>query len=313
MEIDPHNYGGDIDDFFKRLIIGIEVTHDGKYTYFNYHKHWTSPEHDNVLGRINLETGKLEYADAVNLGVKDENGCYIQNCNHINHIIINPMRPNLILFNHPSVVPFNSVDKFNIIDLKTGKIMNYKPRKSLWDGSVALVFHMIWSYDGEYVVFTEGVRNNYAAYIKADLIEQYNTGKADSLTAVSRPVGYSACGHFMLEDTLTWGMGDREEEGVAIFKMLDMEQYKDKTFIDTEYNNHVAYTDEVYNAELYVIRWELQEDMKKHGLGDMVNVHPYNPHPEISADGKLCSWGDVNRETGVLGVAWMENPFCADK
>ncbi len=322
------SYGDDVNNF-KKISIGLEVTNDGMYTYYQYHHVSSSPEYACILGRINLQTKKLEYGYEIKLG-----DLAYDKSNHVNHVIINPVYEDYILFNSVSQSDgySNNYKCLYMINFAEDTMVYYQPRKQyLYDSAIEAgkperagyegIYHMIWSYDGEYIVTHGGQWYGYALYLERDLLDQYNRD-AGSPVPVERPIAYDLCNHYMLDESLKLGVGDGQNMpdssgfSVGLYRMFNVtDEYGEDDKEDTYYFGAGitpvrGYKDEVYQKDLFVIRKGIGQDMVNLGLTDKATKvsHPYHPHPEITADGTLCSWGDINRETGTLGIAWFEIP-----
>ncbi len=238
-----------------RLEIGIEVTNDGCYTYYCIHPEemWV-PNAETVMGRINLQTGTLECEQKYSFAVS----------NHINHLILNPEYPNLLLFHHEIQEGVTGLDdRLNIMDLSTGNVITYSQL-----GSAAA--HAMWTRDGEYVTITD-----YSGSTKATVIDKtFNTETRKSMQVTVNGEGMAS--HFMVDGSNTWAIGDGTN-GVALFNLG--------------------------TNQIWAIDLNHKVDLEAIGKEDL---HPYHPHPEITSDGMICSWGEI--QDGVLGIAWLDNP-----
>ncbi len=345
LPIDPNNHqtidianyiGGNASNFDKKKIsMGLEVTYDGKYTYYKYYhgSDTYSPDYSHILGRINFETGELEYAQIVHVAESDGNGGYIENSNHLNHIIINPVYPDYILLNHPDAegMTKETRTRLHMVNLQAGTEVTYTARYQFgydeaveadmldkWD--IEGIYHMIWSYDGKYIITHGGQWYGGALILDKDKVGLYNTADGNYEEPQTRPVPYGTSNHWMADKSLTWGVGDgamgtSNPYRVSIFNLYDIKDYGEDGMTTSNYYGKGDF--EVYDnagensfaaENLYVIRKGIDTDMLRLGLIDSVGAidHPYHAHPEITADGTLISWGDINLETGTLGIAWFD-------
>ncbi len=189
------------------------------------------------IGRLDLTKGEIDVSKSVTF---DE--WYA-----VNHVIINPIEPDLILFHR-------EYDDTYLLNLQSGKITTYerKGEKST---------HAIWTYGGKYITVTEFI----FGIIHFTVLDT----ELNRISSTPMPQG----AHAMSDELLTWVIGD--DNGVT-FKNIKTEN-------------------------TYYIATSADNGAPRNPLND-----PFHGHPEMSREGKLCSWGyrDAN---GVLGVAWMKN------
>ncbi len=134
------------------------------------------------LGVIDLQT-KTVYGSAVVSGADGHSG--------INHVIINPTNPNLILFH-------SEYNDTHVLDLENDTVKTYSNQ---WDKST----HAIWSYGGEYVTATEFSGGT-----------KYFTVMTKELEHVSTTSSFN-CAHAMCDESRTWVVGD--SSGIVLKNM----------------------------------------------------------------------------------------------
>lgn len=157
----------------------MQITADGKYMSMriNDATHMLNPPTDTEIPvvkhipvvRVNLEDKTLTYQ---HVGFK--------NSNLINHIQINPVYPDLVMFCHDATGDYREIyDRVNVVDLSTSNVMhNYQGQ--LPDGNcMHLASHEIWSKDGEYIYYcnleAEGIGASIARIDKDGRHRQYIT------------------------------------------------------------------------------------------------------------------------------------------
>ncbi len=277
------------------LELGVEVSNDGRYALFKYYGDGsgvlqaTDTEHIGASGEyvgykyfgcIDMETDTICYEGwylPPYYGEGERPADYKFN---LNHFILNPEYPNLILFHHESADTPGQV-RLTVYDMSNGTWKDYKPLSKYEDEEYALAGHAFWSRDGEYItmthydgsddlVITDKDFNVLEGYpIRMQLWGWYNVG----------------C-HNMVDANHKWAVGDYKFGVVLIDIEQAMEQQKtdggDPFYAMTPINTQIA-------------------DQFDQG-------HPNHPHPEISADGKIISWGQWD-PNGVLGIGWVTNPY----
>ncbi len=162
----------------SRMNIGLEVTYDEKYTYY-YIGGYMSANVPTYVGRINFETGELEYEREI---VYSSTYC-------VNHFMLNPKNPDLLFYHREAHVGINENDHSNVINLVTNERYIHAQR-----GDISS--HALWSYDGEYITMCCSING-------AD----HFTVLTSELEEVSCEV-MSFCTHPMADENMKWVMGD---------------------------------------------------------------------------------------------------------
>ncbi len=119
------------------MFVYIEVTNDERYTCY-YIGGYMEANAPTKVGRIDLKTGKLELEREL---VYPSKYC-------VNHFILNPEHPELLLFHREGHVGINESDHTNLLNLETGEITTYLQ-------PTTLSAHALWTHDGENVVVTD--------------------------------------------------------------------------------------------------------------------------------------------------------------
>ncbi len=239
----------------KMMHIGVEVSNDARYTYYYMYinKVYMDPNDRMEFGRIDLELGRIDRTRYY--------GCSYSN--HLNHFILNPEYPELLLFNHEQLgCPV--YDRANVMNLDTGVVTSYK---QLDDDAAA---HMLWTRDGKYMTVSD--------YPWSGSVFSVVDKSLDNKTRMTRLIeqSYGGCTHCMIDNDLKYALGD-DHEGVCFFNFQ--------------------------TGEKHCITRTLPDSRKK---------HCNEAHSEITASGKIASWGLVGPD-GKLGVAWMETSYFENK
>ncbi len=135
-----------------------------------------------VLGVIDLQTKEI-YGSCTVSGADGHYG--------INHVIINPTNPNLILFH-------SEYDNTHVLNLANGTVKTYENQ---YDKST----HAIWAYGGEYITATEFNGGT-----------KYYTVMTAELEWASTTSSFN-CAHAMCDASLTWAVGD--SSGIVLKNM----------------------------------------------------------------------------------------------
>ncbi len=147
------------------------------------------------IGRINLTTGEIDASRSVTF---DE--WYA-----VNHVIINPIEPDLILFHR-------EYDDTHLLNLSTGEIRTYARagEKST---------HAIWAYGGKYITATEFILGRIHFTVLDTSLNKIST--------VPMPQG----AHAMSDKSLTWVIGD--DNGVTLKNIKSGYEYYIATSADS--------------------------------------------------------------------------------
>ncbi len=122
-------YESEIDN----LHIFPEVSHDEKYVAC-MRGGWANANELTYFARINLETKEIEHEHSLTY---DEPYC-------VNHLVINPVYPELLFFHREKRDNPNVMDQSNLLNFITGEIITHKQR-GRYSG------HAIWTFDGEHI------------------------------------------------------------------------------------------------------------------------------------------------------------------
>ncbi len=238
----------------KMMHIGVEVSNDAKYTYYYMYinKVNMDPNDRMEFGRIDLERGIIDRTRYYGFPYS----------HHLNHFILNPEHPELLLFNHETLgCPVH--DRANVMNLDTGVLTTYKQLGP--DGAG----HMLWTRNGEYMTVSDypGTDSVFSVVNKSLDI--------DTRKVLMLEECYGGW-HCMIDESHKYVIGD-------------------------------------YKAGLWL--FNLQTG-KKHtiikNLPEYDQRHCNEAHSEISADGKIISWGYVGPD-GKPGVAWTETSYFENK
>ncbi len=236
----------------KRMVIGLEVTNDGRYTYY-FRKENTVllPEGEKwEFGRVDLENKRI-----------DRTRFYgFNESNHINHYVINPGNPDLLLFHHETVGGVKPKDRLTVMNLSTGEVFPYKQ-----PGDIAV--HAFWSRDGKKLIFAD----MYCATWMTVTDEKFGNRKEWYVDWE-----YGGANHNTADDAFKYALTD-DWAGIA--------------FVKLETN------------EVYCITRQLPNYYKR---------HCNHPHPEITASGRIGSWGWLD-ENETVGIAWLDTSYFDDK
>ncbi len=190
----------------KTMSIGLEVTNDEKYVHYTIGG-WKPANVATKVGRINLETGELEY----------ERDIVYQTEYCVNHFIINPEDPDLVLFNRAPIEADTSYNKqgTNVINLRTDERIHYEQQG-------ASSGHALWTRDGEYITLADYITGDFYTVLSKDM------------QVVLEPTSMTNTSHPMTDSTRTWVIGDYS--GVSLYNLETGSQYR----IFTKPSNHVA-------------------------------------------------------------------------
>ena len=279
-------------------IIGIEVTNDGKYTYYSkVQKIVSDTVREKECGRINLETDRIDrrfvyqyeypytdeptYTEEVNGVVETKD-----NKRMLDHYIINPENPSVFMFamDDARASQLNDLrDRINLVNLDevdemtlnfdSPEVDHYEDG-DVYDGSSTPRIrpsHAVWSRDGKYVYLSELGGTGGQRFVR---------------------VGVTDTAKFIYP-TEEWGF-DGSDPGA--------------NHGNADYASKWALVD---NHGISLLNMETTEAGTTAGgitiiTGlDLRTGHPYHGHAEMSASGKIGTWGMAHKTSGVLGVAWI--------
>ncbi len=163
----------------SKMEVQLSTTYDEKYTSYQIGG-MANANVEMEIGRINLETGEIDARQKLTYNDKYA----------VNHVIINPVYPDLILFHRESHVGENVHDHTNVLNVVTGVKTTYAQPG---DGSA----HTLWVYGGEYISTTDNVGSSwYISVLTKDL----------KTTVYSQVMAQG--NHCMVDESLEWVVGD---------------------------------------------------------------------------------------------------------
>ncbi len=176
------------DNYYFKIF--VEVTNDEKYAGYMLGG-WKDANLPTYMGRINLETGELEYKQEI---VYDRFYC-------VNHLTINPENPDLLFYRREMMGDWSVKDQSNLIKFPTGEVITYAQ-----PGPIS--GHTLWTIDGKYL--TLAVTDSFGI-LDPDLKE------------VKVVHGINAT-HPMADNSLTWGVGSYPATGVNLINLNNSSQ-----------------------------------------------------------------------------------------
>ncbi len=282
--------------------IGIEVSNDGKYTYYTKGSEVVDDDtHQKECGRINLETDEIDrrftyqyiypYTDEPTYEVKNGDEVIVKyNMRVMNHHIINPGNPDIFMFaiddgrplqlnaikDRVNVVNFNDVNG-KTVDINSPEVDHYEDGDYDSETPGIRPSHAVWSRDGKYVYLSELGSGT----PKGQRFVKVGVSDAGKFIYPSDEWGFvgnnPGANHGNADAASKWALVDNN--GIAL---LNMQAVTSGITIGA-------------NDALTIIT-----NMPK---VDTIG-HPYHGHAEMSASGKIGTWGmEVD---GVLGIAWID-------
>ncbi len=177
----------------SKMDVGLEVSYDEKYTSYSIGG-WGYANVPMKMGRINLETGTIDLEQEL---VYDDDYC-------INHLILNPAHPELLLFHREQARGANKKDHTNVMNLETGEMITYQQ-----PGDTSA--HALWTNEGENIALTD-----YTTVMSITVLTK-------DLQLVSTKVMVNG-NHIMVDDSLTWALGDAS--GVSLMNLKTGKSYR---------------------------------------------------------------------------------------
>ena len=242
------------------------VTTDGKYAAYTVTDNLyllnppTDAEHPIVKNRpvlrVNLEDKTIDY-----------HYYGFDLANWINHVQINPVYSDLVMFCHDAVgVAYGDIyDRVNIMDMDTGEVYSNYQGQMPNGATLQLSTHEVWAHDGEYVYYCQWSNtSDFYTGRKSTIVRMDKDGRHRQYIQFNNPRGIANHGNVSGDNKMFCVDG----EWVSLLS-LETEQ-----------------TFPITNISLVS------------GSND-----PYHPHPNLSYRGNMVSWS--HEHDGVLGIAFM--------
>ncbi len=198
------------------------------------------------FGRIDLQSGKID--------LRREYGFAESNC--INHFMLNPVYPNLLLFHHEAIKGILPQDRLNIMDLETGKVITYKQ-----PGKIAA--HAMWTLDGENVTLTDYHNGTRPAIVDKNF-ENHKSYLVEP--------EYGGANHSMFDGNGAWALCD-DFFGVALLNLKTEEKTALTTKLEHSRKGHPYHAHAEISKSGKICSWG---DVNEDGvLGIAWTTNPY--------------------------------------
>ena len=265
----------------------LQVTNDGKYITGYYSGKYKNEKTANII-RLNLETGEVDGKLYKEFDADDPKYAYADGTSAsmgVGHPIINPEYPDYMFFCHEGTTQ-NIPDRLWLGRYSTGEMYNMFLQMERSDGkSGECSGHEVWSLDGEHLYFVKySVAQNTVG--KKGIVRIDKDGdKGLSLSDIT---------------TSNYSKSSREYLGDEFDYWHCYPSGDDKWVVGDTNKGEVA----ILNTETGEEQLLAQFKMVDHN-------HPYQPHPQISYNGRGVNWQMANPEcTGfddsVVGIGWMD-------
>ncbi len=225
----------------KSISIGIEVTHDEKYTCYTIGG-WKGANVPSYVGRINLETGELEHERAI---------VYTESEYCVNHFIINPKYPDLVFYHREASVGAYDGKGSNVINLVTDERWSYT-EPGTFSG------HALWNFDGEHVTLHSP--NAGGGDCLAILDKELNQVERFSMTNATHP---------MADENLKWAIGDTS--GVSFYNIETQKQYRIYTKPSYTQKGHPFHAHSEISANGKILLYGFVNDEGVLSIGWLIN------------------------------------------